>query len=375
MDKAGPKATESFFMPTKIFTGKNCITENAGMFDSLGTKALLVTGKSSAKLNGSENDVRKALEKRNIPYAIFDQVRSNPTMEDARRAAELGIREKADFIVGIGGGSPIDAAKVAAILLRNTVDDEALFSNAFTNPPVPLVAVPTTAGTGSEVTQYSMMTDDRMQNKRFVISQDIFPKIAFLDASYTETLPASVTINTAIDALSHVVESYLSARTTRMSSLLAQGGMRLLGQCVPGLRDQSRLDLGMREKLLFASTLGGMAISQTGTTALHAMGYALTYFRKIDHGRANGLLMYEYLKFIAADFDEIVTTVIRTLGLNDLEGFKALTDELLGERERLSYEEIRRFASISMKARNIPFTLKAVNQDDLEMMYRNSFSQ
>jgi len=373
MNKAGPQVTESFFMPTKIFTGKSCINENTQVFDSLGTKALLVTGKNSAKMNGSEHDVRAALEKRNIPYAIFDGVRSNPTTQDARHAAELGIKENADFVIGIGGGSPLDAAKVAAILLRNTIDDEALFSNAFTNPPAPLVAIPTTAGTGSEVTQYSMMTDDGIQNKRFVISHDIFPKIAFLDASYTDTLPRDVTINTAIDALSHSVESYLSKRASAMSRIFASEGMRLIGACLPNLRNESRLDFTAREKLLYASMLAGIAIAQTGTTAAHAMGYSLTYFKKIEHGRANGLLMHAYLHFLAADFPEEIARVLSMLGLNTLDEIKVLLEELLGKREKLSDEEISRFASIAITARNIPFTLKQPDQNDLAMMYRKSF--
>jgi alcohol dehydrogenase class IV len=130
----------------------------------------------------------------------------------------------------------------------------------------------------------------------------------------------------------------------------------------------------MREKLLYGSMLGGIVISQTGTTAAHAMGYSLTYFKKIEHGRANGLLMYEYLKFLSSDFEEKVATVIRTLGLKNIEEFKDLTDKLLGERESISDEEISKFSSISIKARNIPFTLKAMKQSDLEIIFRRSFT-
>jgi alcohol dehydrogenase class IV len=374
MNISDPYLSRIFFMPTKIVIGKGCIIENSHIFSSIGTKALIVTGKKSAKMNGSEKDVIDALKKRNIPYVIFDKAESNPSMQNARDAAENGKRGKADFVIGIGGGSPIDVAKVAAILARNDNSDEAIFSNSFTNQPLPIVAVPTTAGTGSEVTQYSMMTNDRVQNKSFVISQDIFPKVSFLDASYTEALPSNVTINTALDTLSHVVESYLSARTTEISSFIALEGMRILGECLPSLRNQSILEFGMREKLLYASMLGGIVISQTGTTAAHAMGYSLTYFRKIEHGRANGLLMYEYLKFLSSDFEEKVTTVIRALGLKSIEEFKDLTDELLGDRESISDEEISKFSSIAIGARNIPFTLKATRQDDLEIIYRKSFS-
>jgi alcohol dehydrogenase class IV len=373
MSREASHLIRSFFMPTKIFFGKRCIPENSHLFHTLGTKALIVTGKNSAKINGAENAVREVLEARRISYVIFDQIEANPSVQNARYAAEIAAREKADFVIGIGGGSPIDAAKVAAILARNNINEDELFSNSFPNVPLPIVAVPTTAGTGSEVTQYAMMTNDKLQNKSFVISQDIFPKMSFLDASYTQTLPSHVTINTALDALSHVVESYLSVNTTEMSSFIALEGMRILGECLPVLKSKSIPDFRVREKLLYASMLGGVVISQTGTTAVHAMGYSLTYFRHIDHGRANGLLMYEYFKYLSSDFEEEVMTVIRALGLNNIEEFKELSDELLGEKESISDEEIRKFSQISIKARNIPFTLKGTKQADLEKMMRKSF--
>src|SRR5690242_2107643 len=127
--KAGQYVINAFYMPTKVIIGKNCINENAHVFDSLGTRALIVTGRNSSKINGSAKDIYRALDKRNISYVIFDGVENNPSMKDARSAAEQGVKERVDFVIGIGGGSPIDAAKVAAILARNTVSDESVFSN------------------------------------------------------------------------------------------------------------------------------------------------------------------------------------------------------------------------------------------------------
>jgi len=363
----------TFYIPTRIIIGKNCIRENTFLFPALGTKALIVTGKRSAKANGSEHDVRRALQERSIPSVIFDDVESNPPTTVARAAAELAREEKADFVIGIGGGSPLDAAKVAAVLATNRIGDETLFSNDFAQKPLPVVAVPTTAGTGSEVTQYAMMTNDRIQSKSFVISDDIMPRIAFLDAAYTESLPLPVTRNTALDALSHAVESYLSKRATEMSSFIALESMKRLGRHLPMMRHGADLDFNVREQLLSASLLGGIAIAQTGTTVLHAMGYSLTYFKRIEHGRANGLLMGDYLQYLLPEHQEKVMTVLRTLGLNGIADLKALIDDLVGDKEMISEQEISAFSAIAMRARNIPFTLKSPSQADIEEMLRRSF--
>jgi alcohol dehydrogenase class IV len=362
-----------FYIPTKIIIGRNCIQENTSLFSALGTRALIVTGKRSAKENGAEQDVRRALEERSIPAVIFDRVESNPSTSVAREAAELAREHKVDLVIGIGGGSPLDAAKVTAVLATNRIDDETLFTNAFAQKPLPVVAVPTTAGTGSEVTQYAMMTNDKVRSKSFVISDDIIPRVALLDAAYTENLPLQVTRNTALDALSHAVEGYLSKRATEMSCFIALESMRRLGRCLPMLKHCAGLDFNVREQLLTASLLAGIVIAQTGTTALHAMGYSLTYFKNIEHGRANGLLMGDYLQYLLPEHQEKVLTVLSTLGFSGIADLKALINDLLGDKEGISEEDIRSFSAIAMKARNIPFTLKSPSQADIEGMFRKSF--
>jgi len=365
--------TMCFYLPTKIIIGKDCIRENTPLFSAIGTRALIVTGKRSARTSGAEHDVRRALEERSIPTAIYDRVESDPSTTVARAAAEMAREHRADLVIGIGGGSPLDAAKAAAVLATNSIDDETLFANDFAQKPLPIIAVPTTAGTGSEVTPYAMMTNDKVQSKSFVISDDIIPRVAFIDATYTATLPLPVTRNTALDALSHAMEGYLSKRATEMSSFIALESMKGLGRCLPMLSHGASLDLAVREQLLYSSLLAGIVISQTGTTVLHAMGYSLTYFKKIEHGRANGLLMADYLHYLLPEHQEKVMTVLGTLGFSSIADLKALIGELVGSKERLSEKEIAAFSVIAMKARNMPFTLRAPSQADLEGMFRSSF--
>jgi alcohol dehydrogenase class IV len=364
-----------FLVPVKIIMGKGCVGEHARFFGSLGKRALLVTGRSSAKRNGSERDVRAALEKQNISCSVYDGVEANPSTRHAREAAERAVKEQADFVIGIGGGSALDAAKVAAILATNDINDEALFANAFSHAPLPIAAVPTTAGTGSEVTQYAILTNPLIQSKSTVSGEALYPKLAFLDAAYTETLSAETTIHTALDALSHSVESYLSNRATEASSAVALEGIGIVGRCLARMHSGKTVDFELREQLLYGSLLGGIAIAQTATTALHAMGYSLTYFKNVDHGRANGLLMAEYLNYIAVHDPEKVATVLGVLCLRDMDALSRMIDDLLGAKESITAGEAAKFAAIAMKARNIPFTLRVPSQEDLEGMLLRSLSR
>ncbi|MGE5328804.1 MAG: iron-containing alcohol dehydrogenase family protein [Deltaproteobacteria bacterium] len=360
-----------YFLPTKVLLGSNCIKENAALLNSFGQKALLVTGKKSAKINGSQKDVEDALTTAKIGFAVYDNVESNPTVDNVMEGAEAARKEKVDFVIGIGGGSPLDAAKAIAILAKNEIDETELFKNNFKNPVLPIVAVPTTAGTGSEVTPYSIITDTKTQNKLNVSNEMIFPKIAFLDARYTDKLPKGTTINTAVDALSHAVEGYLSKRAVPISDMLAKEAARFLGQGLKELLEDS-MSLELREKLIYASCLAGMVIAHTGSTILHPMGYPLTIFKNIDHGRANGLLMHEYLKFINQENQKRVGEILDSLGLQNLDELKILLDKLLNVREAVTEDEIKRFTSIAIKAKNMQNTLKQLSEKDMDNIYRES---
>ncbi len=319
----------TYAMPTTVFYGPECVKIHSSDW-VLGKKALIVTGQSSAKLSGALDDV---LENIGVEYELFSEVENNPSLETVARGGKLAREAGCDFVIGIGGGSPLDAAKVIAVLARNHKDPLALYDEGWDNEALPVVAVPTTAGTGSEVTQYAVLTIDRDKTKRGLGGSDMFPKVALVDPRYTESLSADITIDTAVDALSHLVEGYLSLRSNIMSSALALQGMRLWGRCIPALRNQA-FDRTVREQLMLASTLAGMTIAQTGTTVLHAMGYPLTYFHGVPHGRANGFMFAEYLKYINQAAPQKVGEVIAALGLTSLLEFEQLMDELYAEQRR-----------------------------------------
>lgn len=143
---------------------------------SWGEKAVIVTGKHSAKACGALKDMCEALDSQSVSWLHYDRILPNPSIENVREAAEMARNEGADMVIGIGGGSPMDAAKAVAVLAVNDLDDDSLFKGPYPVPPLPVIAVPTTAGTGSEVTPYSILTDVKDQTKKNLLHPDLFPK-------------------------------------------------------------------------------------------------------------------------------------------------------------------------------------------------------
>jgi alcohol dehydrogenase class IV len=187
-----------------------------------------------------------------------------------------------------------------------------------------------------------------------------------------EALSKTTTINTAVDALSHSVEGYLSNRSNALTDALALEGISIIAEEFENLKNFT-LSKEDRSKLLYASTLGGIVIAHTGTTAVHSMGYSLTYFKDIDHGRANGLLITEFLKLVEKEKPERIKPLLKAMKLTDLAELETVLMGLLGEKEKLTEEEINEFASIAMKAKNIANCIVIPAKEDLLHIYKTVF--
>jgi len=353
-----------FLMPTKVLLGVGCVAGNKEEFGKLGKKALIVTGRNSAKASGALRDVTTVLDEQAIVWELFDQIEENPTFAVVEAGGAAARRFKPDMIIAIGGGSPLDAAKAIAVLAVNFISASELYEGDFQAAPLPIAAVPLTAGTGSEVTPYSILTDSERQTKRSFSDVRIFPQIAFLDARYTHTQSRAVTVNTAVDALSHAIEGYLSKRSTAVSDCLALEAIRSFGRACNALV-LGEFDISVREELLYTSLLGGVVIAQTGTTAVHALGYSLTYFYQVPHGRANGLLLGEYLRFNEPVVPQKVEAVLAALGLKTVDEMKVLMSRLLPSSEVYSQEELHKFVAIASEAANIVNTPRQPGKEDL----------
>lgn len=363
----------SYSMPVEILSGKNIIYDKYEVFRRYGKRAMIITGGSSSKKNGSLRDVESALEKSKIEYFIFDEVEENPSVETVEKARQLAQKFGTEFIVGIGGGSPIDAGKAVAILLANlSMDAQEIFDTPNLNS-IPLIAVPTTAGTGTEVTQYAILTDHRAKTKRN-FNQSVFPKVAFLDASYLMTTPDEVTINTSIDALSHLIEGYLSSKANFMSDIFAREGLRLFSEVKDSIKNRV-FDFDVREKLLWISTLAGIVIAQSGTSLPHGMGYALTYNKGLKHGMANGILLAAYLNCSKSMCK--VDDIISLMRFDSIEDFAIYLANLFGEINlELDESELKDYANIMManrsKLKNHPLD---INFDKMYDIYFQSLKK
>jgi len=359
----------NYHMPTRILLDEEVVLKNSPLFLSYGDRALIVTGKTSSIKNGSLKDVISALKKEGITYDIFNNVEENPSLETVEDIATLGRSQKSDFIIGIGGGSPIDAAKAAGVLIMNPTATRFDLFNSPNLKSVPIIAVPTTAGTGTETTPYSILTDNQLQTKHG-ICQKIFPDIALLDIKYLMFLPERITINTSIDALTHLVEGYLSSKSNIVSDALAEKGLKLFGECLNMIKEKD-FTYTVREKLMLASTIAGMVIAQTATSLPHAMGYALTYFHKVPHGKANGILLKSYLEF--CEDENKVRKILYLLTLENLDELGVFLNDMLGCVDNVSYEEVCSYSdkiiSNKGKLKNHP---TPVTIEDIIKIYKNS---
>ncbi|GAK50820.1 iron-containing alcohol dehydrogenase [Candidatus Moduliflexus flocculans] len=364
----------TFYLPTRIISGAHCVREHRALLKELGTRAFIMTGKQSAEKNGSLAEMTEALSAEGIEWVHFNAVTPNPSLSEVRAAAEEAKTSGTDFIVALGGGSPMDAAKAVAVLAAGEVSDQQLLSQRKFERALPLVAVPTTAGTGSEVTPYSILTNDALQTKSFLNSEQVYPRFAFLDGRYTMELPQAITAATVVDALSHAAEGYLAVRAIPLGRTLALESLRLIGTILPALAEKRALTLEQRETLLYASMLAGIVISQSGTTAVHAMGYSLTYFKGLDHGMANGLLLAEYFRFIQQQRVEEIQQIVDALGLQSINALENILETLLG-KITLTAEEVERFASIAIKAGNILNTNPQPSKENLHTMLSNCFAK
>ncbi|MDP4182687.1 MAG: iron-containing alcohol dehydrogenase family protein [Bacillota bacterium] len=349
---------------TKAYFGKDCMFDNKGDLIKLGKKAFIVTGKTSGKTSGALDDVVSIFEGVGIKYEVFDKIENNPSLENVKLGGMAAANSDADFIVGIGGGSPLDAAKAIAILATNDIEPIQLIKNDFYNRPLPIAAIPTTAGTGSEVTAASILTIPEYETKMSFVHEDVFPKVAFLDAKYTESMSRDIAVNTAVDAMSHAIEGYLNKTATLVSDMFAIEALNVFGECLINL-GENNFDYETREKLLYSSMLAGLTIAQTGTTIAHGIGYSLTYFKNIPHGKANGLLLTEYLRFNNSVAKDRIQNVLNALKIKSIDDFGSYMKKLVISDIEFSEDELKKYASLAMKQKNTAKNLRSVCEEDM----------
>ena len=285
----------SFYMPVRVLEGKDIVISSTNLLKKFGKIALLVTGKHSAKANGSYNDVITALDNVDIEHILYDDIEENPSVETIMKARDLALRQNVDFVIGIGGGSPLDAAKAISLMIYHKDEDkDYLYKTGSDSSHVPLVLIPTTCGSGSEATAVSVLTLHEKQTKKS-ISHLIFAELALIDGKYLMTLPHKTLCSTAIDAFTHMVESYINTKASDYSNMCVEKGLLIWSRSLDVLRGSRELTIDDCDNLMRASMMGGMSIAQCGTTIPHGLSYSLTYKKHIAHGMAVGYFTAGYL--------------------------------------------------------------------------------
>lgn len=297
-------------MPTRVVFGAGVFARLVQYCPPDRIRPFVVTGRHSARAGGLIDRLLEA-----FPEAVVcDGVDENPGTSVCETAAARCRGAGCDFVIGLGGGSAMDAAKIIAVLAVNDQSCASLFGNdQYTHAPLPIIAIPTTAGTGSEVTPYSVLIDESAHAKKTVRGAGLFPTAALLDPELSVSMPRSVTIATGLDALSQAMEGMVSRQSCPLGDPLALETVRLVRRWLPVAADHPD-NLEARGAMLHAAMLSGMVIAQTGTTVVHGMGYYYTLRHGIAHGLANGLLLAPVFAFNARQMPEQVARTCGALG-------------------------------------------------------------
>lgn len=322
------------YMPVRCICGENAVVNNSGFLAKLGKSCLILTGGSGAVKSGALADAQTALKKENIEYSVFNKIGENPLISVCREAGETARNSGAEFILGIGGGSVLDAAKAVAIYASNpdlsAID---IYKREYKYQPLPVALIGTTAGTGSEVTAVSVLTNDETGVKKSISGDDCYAKIAFCDPKYTYSLPYASTVSTALDAFAHAVEGFFTVKCNGVVELWAEKCIPMIYEGLKELSESENISEKLREKLYYGSVYAGLVINTCGTAFPHPLGYILTENYGIPHGTACAAFFAPYIdrcaefapekteKFISLT-DEIEAVKAVVASLTDLRGIK-----------------------------------------------------
>lgn len=379
----------NFFIPTTVKVGRG-ISNNIGSFlESLGHgKVFLVTDKG-VKNAGVLESIESSLHKSSISYETFDEVVPNPTSENIMLGVQLLKEYNPDSVLAVGGGSSIDTAKAIAIMAGNTgdiLDYEGV--GKISNPGLPLTVIPTTAGTGSEVTASTIVTNTKTHFKAAVISPFLFPTYAFLDAQLTINLPSDITAATGMDALTHAIESYTSKTTNPASEAFSIYAIEMIAKNIEKAYFVGS-DLSSRENMLVASMLAGAAFSQSRLGNVHAISHTLGGVFNIPHGIANATLLPFVLKFNLPACPEKMANIARALGVDTSQltvqqAAESAIDAVIHLNEQLNIplnikelgvtlDKLPKLVEDSMRSGNVLINPRLTKATDIKAIIENAY--
>lgn len=281
----------------EIYFGDAALNELAPLLNRLSAQKIMVITDGNLVKAGVFARAQKILNDAGKEIILFDDVQPDPSIELVKQISSFARTEDIDAIIGLGGGSSIDSAKIAGALSANPGDiNEYMGVDLFKKDSLPVIAIPTTAGTGSEVTPIAILTDEAEHLKKGIVSNKIIPRCAILDPALTIGAPPGITASTGMDALTHAIEAYTSVNANDYTDSLALKAVRLISQNILDSYSNGN-NLIAREQMLMGSLLAGMAFANAGVAAVHAFAYPLGGTYHIAHGLSNSVMLPTIMQY------------------------------------------------------------------------------
>lgn len=379
-----------FVIPNHTVVGTNVLGEAAPLLKKMGNKAFIVTGRHVA-VSDMMKQLTALLDENGIGCVIFDGITGEPTDTMIENGVEMLKSSGCDFIIGIGGGSPLDSAKAIAAMAVNEGSIADYNGKEITGEILPLVAIPTTAGTGSEATKFTVITDSEKGIKMLLKGDVLVPKLAIVDSSFTVGTPKSVTSATGLDALTHAVEAYTSRKAFSMTDTLAVSAVKRIMKYLPIAYKEPDNSLA-REQMSIAALEAGICINNSSVTIVHGMSRPIGALFHVPHGMSNAMLLKECLSFAVSGAYEKFTNLGRETGVaSDSDSDETAAEKFIDSLQNICdvceiptleqygidrdeyYSKISKMATDAVASGSPANTVKKVTVDDCIEIYKKLY--
>lgn len=379
-----------FVIPNHTVVGTNVLGEAAPLLKKMGNKAFIVTGRHVA-VSDMMKQLTALLDENGIDCVIFDGITGEPTDTMIENGVEMLKSSGCDFIIGIGGGSPLDSAKAIAAMAVNEGSIADYNGKEITGEILPLAAIPTTAGTGSEATKFTVITDSEKGIKMLLKGDVLVPKLAIVDSSFTVGAPKSVTSATGLDALTHAVEAYTSRKAFSMTDTLAVSAVKRIMKYLPIAYREPDNSLA-REQMSIAALEAGICINNSSVTIVHGMSRPIGALFHVPHGMSNAMLLKECLSFAVSGAYEKFANLGRETGVaNDSDSDETAAEKFIDSLQNICdvceiptleqygidrdeyYSKISKMATDAVASGSPANTVKEVTVDDCIEIYKKLY--
>ena len=335
-----------FATPNLIFTGEGALELSADTITSLGKKALIVTDDMMVKL-GNIKKVTDILDNKSINYKIYSEINSEPCDFMIEKGTEIYKNENCDFMIAVGGGSPIDSMKAIGAVVSNGSSINDFMGKKITTPLPPTVAVPTTAGTGSEATTFTIINNTEKNIKMLLSGSALMVNTAIIDPMFTMTAPPAITANTGIDALCHAVEAYTSVKAFPMADTMALSAVKRIFNSLYECYIHPK-NAAARADMATAATEAGMAFNNSSVTIIHGMSRPIGALYHVPHGLSNAMLIDKCLRFAVEGCQDRFCSLAKTISVyeNDMsekEGANAFINAVSELCKKLNIQTLHEF--------------------------------